>query len=41
MENINNRELENIAIDENIENRILEILEIIDSEISDEEKIKA
>nr|WP_317331433.1 hypothetical protein [uncultured Romboutsia sp.] len=31
MENINNRELEN---------RILEILEIINSEISDEEKIK-
>ncbi len=41
MENINNRELENITIDENIENRILEILEIINSEISDEEKIKA
>ena len=41
MENINNRELENITIDKNIKNRILEILDIINSEISDEEKIKA
>ena len=41
MENINNRELENITIDKNIKNRISEILDIINSEISYEEKIKA
>lgn len=40
MENINNMELENITIDENIKNRLSEILDIIHSEISDEEKIK-
>lgn len=41
MENINNRELENITIDKNIKNRISEILDIINSEISYKEKIKA
>ena len=41
MENINNRELENITIDKNIKNRLSEILNIINSEISDEDKIKA
>lgn len=41
MENINNMELENITIDKNIKNRISEILDIINSEISYEEKIKA
>lgn len=41
MENINNMDLENITIDENIKNRLSEILDIINSEISDEEKIKA
>ncbi len=41
MKNINNRELENITIDEKIKNRLSEILDIINSEISDEEKIKA
>lgn len=41
MKNINNRELENINIDEKIKNRLSEILDIINSEISDEEKIKA
>ena len=41
MENINNRELENITIDKNIKNRISEILYIINYEISYEEKIKA
>lgn len=41
MENINNRELENITIDKNIKNRISEILDIINLKISDEEKIKA
>ncbi len=35
MENINNWELETITIDENIKNRISEILDIINSEISD------
>ena len=29
MENINNRELENITIDKNIKNRISEILDIV------------
>lgn len=38
---MNNRELENITIDKNTKKRILEILDIINSEISDEEKIKA
>lgn len=41
MENINNRELENITIDENIKNRLSEILDIINSKASDEEKIKS
>ncbi len=41
VENINNRELENITIDKNIKNRLSEILNIINSEISDEDKIKA
>ena len=41
MENINNMELENITIDKNIKNRISEILDIINSEISYEEKITA
>ena len=41
MENIDNRELENITIDENIKNRLSEILDIINSKISDEEKMKS
>lgn len=41
MENITIKELENITIDENIENRLLEVLYIINSNTSFEEKIKA
>ena len=41
MENITIKELENITIDENIENRLLEVLYIINSKTSFEEKIKA
>lgn len=38
MKNINNRELENITIYKNIKNRISEILDIINSEISDKKR---
>lgn len=41
MENITIKELENITIDKNIENRLLEVLYIINSNTSFKEKIKA